>query len=249
METGRVLPTNPKTASGTQLIDLKHLELMKSCNRSPSTDRAHSVYCFHAQLEICEMDEAGPSGGRRAPSAPPQPAAAPPARRIRHGALGPATDVLTPAQYAQRVEQALEKAQQKVQEIKGMWERMGAEESSRIKGRCRCVRSRSCCRSNQLTLLHRGSVSDLLDEASKLYDDPWTRPDLQQWVESRWIPSAPNRRKGEHDIDDDAAEDGAEQDIGSPVPLDKVVGAKHPGQPDLQMVLDEAVGAGLNLFK
>ncbi|GAA6002892.1 uncharacterized protein JCM10292_001360 [Rhodotorula paludigena] len=180
-------------------------------------------------LKTCEMDEAGPSGGHRAPSAPPQPAAAPPARRIRHGALGPATDVLTPAQYAQHVEQALEKAQQKVQEIKGTWERMGAEESSRTKGRC--------------------SVSDLLDEASKLYDDPWTRPDLQQWVESRWIPSAPNRKKGEHDVDDDGAEDGAEPDVGSPVPLDKVVGAKLPDQPDLQTVLDEAVGTGLNLYK
>lgn len=195
------------------------------------------------------MDEAGPSGGHRVPSAPPQPAAAPPARRIRHGALGPATDMLTPAQYAQRVEQALDKAQKKVQEIKGMWERMGAEESSRIKGRCRCVRLRSCCGPDQLTLLHRCSVSGLLSEASKLYDDPWTRPDLQQWVESRWIPSGPNRKKGEHEVDDDGAEDGAEQDIGSPVPLDKVVGAKLPDQPDLQTVLDEAVGTGLNLYK
>lgn len=66
-----------------------------------------------------------------------------PSKNIRYynEPLGPPSDVLDPAAFAKRVEDALALAQSKLAEIKQGWSELGVEVEEVLKERCRSVQT------------------------------------------------------------------------------------------------------------
>ncbi|GEM08092.1 small nuclear RNA activating complex, polypeptide 3, 50kDa [Rhodotorula toruloides] len=157
-----------------------------------------------------------------------------PSKNIRYynEPLGPPSDVLDPAAFAKRVENALEQARSKLREIKQGWLEFGVEVEDILKDRC--------------------SVDDLRAENDELRDDSLIRPDLQHWIEDRWLPPNRPRPPRPHErraqVVERAVEPGRDieaQEGGEPEPE----AFKLPGQAALDKAFEEAEHSGLNLLK
>ncbi|BGP09061.1 hypothetical protein JCM10049v2_004916 [Rhodotorula toruloides] len=157
-----------------------------------------------------------------------------PSKNIRYynEPLGPQSDVLDPAAFAKRVEDALALAQSKLAEIKQGWSELGVEVEEVLKERC--------------------SVDDLRAENDQIRNDSLIRPDLQHWVEDRWLPPNRPRPPRPHERRAQAAKEAAKpvqgvepQVDGEPEPEP----FKLPGQAALDKAFEEAEQSGLNLLK
>ncbi|BGP33050.1 hypothetical protein JCM10296v2_004839 [Rhodotorula toruloides] len=155
-----------------------------------------------------------------------------PSKNIRYynEPLGPPSDVLDPAAFAKRVEDALAQAQSKLAQIKQGWSELGVEVEEVLKERC--------------------SVDDLRAENDQIRNDSLIRPDLQHWVEDRWLPPNRPRPPRPHERRAQAAKEAAKpvqepepQVDGEPEPF------KLPGQAALDKAFDEAEQSSLHLLK
>ncbi|EGU11982.1 RNA binding protein [Rhodotorula toruloides ATCC 204091] len=176
-------------------------------------------------------------GASRLSPTPGAVAAAPsnlPSKNIRYynEPLGPPSDVLDPAAFAKRVEDALALAQSKVEEIKQGWSELGVEVEEVLKDRC--------------------SVDDLRAENDEIRNNSLIRPDLQHWVEDRWLPPNRPRPPRPHERRAQAAKEAAKpvQEVepqGDAEPEPEPF--KLPGQAALDKAFEEAEQSGLNLLK
>ncbi|BGP41016.1 hypothetical protein JCM10449v2_004985 [Rhodotorula kratochvilovae] len=160
--------------------------------------------------------------------APPPPSGS--VRKMRVDPIGPPSDVLDPADYLKRVEEALGKAADKVKEVEAGWAAMGVEASTQLKARC--------------------SIAGLLEHNTARYDSSWVRGDVLQWTSSRWIPPPPPpRRDQKFDNEDEEQEEEEEPEPEPPGGRKTWSGVTLDGHPSIEEGFEAVEQSSLNLFK